>query len=175
MTCHFCYHFKPQPVIILVAGICWGPLDFHCWRRKISCIFQVFTVLPKAYISSTTRGKQESLWALQSLLGRGWKYFHISASPGVSYKTVRYIVSLSNLQAYLLHFNFNNTHKVMISPLNNLRTIGRGDKSRIVEANYQMLPLQCDSIPKCVCMGSLSGRDNQGLSATPSDAFCFFL
>lgn len=57
----------------------WRPSDFHHWRRKTSFIFQVFTVLPKRCISATSKGKQESLRALQSLLGKGWKRFHLSA------------------------------------------------------------------------------------------------
>lgn len=85
------------------------------------------------------------------------------------------VSSLSNLQAYFLHFNLNNTHKVMILPLDELRTVGRGDQSIIAEAIYQVLTLRCHSIPKRVSMGSLCVRDNQGGSVTPSGAFWVFL
>lgn len=74
------------------------------------------------------------------------------------------VSSLSSLQAYLLHFT---TLKLMISPLNILRTTGIRGKSLIVEAN-------CHSIQIHVCLGSLHSRDNQCGSVTPSDPFCVF-
>lgn len=55
----------------------------------------------------------------------------------------------------------------MISPLNNLRTVGRGDKSIIVEANYQVV-IQYQNV---FVWDVLHGRDNQGGSVNPSGAF----